>query len=189
MAHWSQDLYLEAWLFAATAHGAQKVPGSDRPYITHVGCVAMEVMSAIARSGDAVARPDLAVRCALLHDVMEDAGVTHLELIERFGVEVADGVRSLSKDERIPSKTERMRDSLERIRQQPVEVWMVKLADRITNLQPPPPFWSPERINAYCDEASLILERLRGANAVLEARLEEKITAYAAELRVVLARS
>lgn len=38
-----------------------------------------------------------------------------------------------------------MQDSLRRIKSQPREVWMVKMADRITNLQPPPGHWSEEK--------------------------------------------
>jgi len=47
------------------------------------------------------------------------------------------GVSALSKDEAVPKEKE-LEDSLHRIREQPAEILMVKLADRITNLQPPP---------------------------------------------------
>ncbi len=76
MKFWSQDLYLKAWNFASNAHKDQKLPGSDIPYINHIGSVAMEVMAAIAQSSS-VANPDLAVQCALLHDTVEDTRTTY----------------------------------------------------------------------------------------------------------------
>lgn len=37
--------------------------------------------------------------------------------------------------------SEQMEDSLRHIRLRPKEIWAIKLADRITNLQPPPSHW------------------------------------------------
>lgn len=180
--YWSPDRYLSAWNFAAAAHGDQKVPGSDIPYINHIGSVAMEVMNAVARSDRGVLDPNLAVQCALLHDVIEDSSVGIEEIRDRFGAAVADGVLALTKDLSIPKK-DQMRESLERIAQQPYEVWMVKMADRITNLQPPPPHWSMAKTRAYREEARLILERLGHANPTLATRLEEKILHYETDHR------
>jgi hypothetical protein len=66
-----------------------------------------------------------------------------------------------------------------RLLKQPREIRMVKLADRITNLQPPPPsHWTPERITSYREEAVEILKTLKDASPHLAARLEEKIERY-----------
>ncbi len=99
-APFSRDLYMRAWHFAAARHNGQKVPGSELPYITHVGAVAMEVLATIAL--DVVASPDLAVACALLHDTVEDTETTTEEIAAAFGLAVADGVRALSKDRTSP---------------------------------------------------------------------------------------
>lgn len=138
----------------------------------------MEVMSAIVRTDDALSDPDLVVQCAVLHDVIEDAGVTADSLEERFGASVAAGVQALTKDESLPTNQVQMLDSLERIRLQPKEIWMVKMADRIVNLQPPPSHWTSEKINAYREEAQLILDRLGDANQPLANRLRKKIERY-----------
>lgn len=175
--HWSQEKYLAAWLFAAEAHGAQRVPGTSLPYVVHVGAVAMEVTAALAQ-GSRVNDPDLAVQCALLHDVIEDTSVTFDEVADHFGQAVAAGVSALSKDGRLPTKTEQMADSLHRIQQQPYEVWMVKLADRTVNLQPPPPHWNAAKIAAYREEARTILAVLGAADVYLAQRLAEKIEVY-----------
>jgi len=80
-----------------------------------------------------------------LHDTIEDTQVSYENLCEQFGTAVANGVRALSKDENLPTKHDQMMDSLARIRQQGVEIWMVKLADRVTNLYAPPFYWTQEK--------------------------------------------
>jgi (p)ppGpp synthase/HD superfamily hydrolase len=138
--------------------------------------VAAEVIATIAESR--VDRPDLAVQCALLHDTIEDTGTRHEEVAAAFGPDVADGVAALSKDESVP-KPERMADSLRRIRLQPREIWVVKLADRITNMSEPPAYWTAEKRAAYRAEALDIADALGAASHPLDARLREKIAAYA----------
>jgi (p)ppGpp synthase/HD superfamily hydrolase len=120
---------------------------------------------------------DLAVQCALLHDVLEDTPTTYQEIETQFGKAVAAGVLSLSKDAALP-KEQRLEDSLARIRLQPKEVWIVKLADRITNLAPPPAFWTREKCQHYLRDAFIIHSALKEASAYLGNRLLEKIEAY-----------
>jgi len=172
---WSQDEYLRALWFAADAHQGQLVPGTKHSYLMHVTLVAMEVVAALR------AEPEhdqaVAVTCALLHDVVEDTRVTLDELRAAFGDAVADGVAALSKDPNLP-KERQLPDSLERIRRQPRAIWMVKLADRITNLQPPPPHWAPEKIARYREEAIAIRDALGDASPFLAERITRKIEAY-----------
>ena len=82
------------------------------------------------------------------------------------------------KNKKLPGKQEQMLDSLQRIKQQPLEVGMVKLADRITNLQPPPHYWTKEKINSYREEAQIILDTLGCSNEFLAQRLADKIKNY-----------
>jgi len=172
---WNQDLFKRALDFAAAHHGKQTVPGSGYPYVVHVTKVASEVTHAIGH--DSSYDVDLAMTCALLHDLIEDAGVTADGIAAEFGQPTADGVRALTKDEKVP-KEERMADALRRIALSPREVWVVKLADRITNLEPPPPQWSVEKRRAYRDEAAVILSTLREAHSGLAARFEQKLREY-----------
>lgn len=174
----SADRYVAALRFAATKHEGQRMAGSGLPYLVHVVSVAGEVLGVLDR--EPWLDPDLAVGCALLHDTLEDTATTYDELVATFGVAIADGVRALSKlDDAIP-KADRMADSLGRIRLQPREVWVVKLADRITNLAPPPAGWSSEKRRAYREEAIEIADALAGASAALEARIRERIASYSA---------
>ena len=172
---WDQDLFKRALDFAARAHGEQRVPGSNFSYVVHLTKVATEVLAACAAEpGRDV---NLAMTCALLHDAMEDADVTADALRNAFGPSVADGVRALTKDKSI-AKAERMKESLARIAAQPHEIWMVKLGDRITNLEPPPDGWSETKRRAYLAEAREIRAALGAASAHLAKRLDAKIAAY-----------
>ena len=184
---WSPDVYIRAYRYAATAHWnsekKQLVPGTNIPYLMHFSMVAMEVIAALGKEPGLDG--DLAVQCALLHDTIEDTDTTYDQLVETFGLAVADGVQALSKDKLVGAdlpkqkrKERQMADSLERVRRQPREAWMVKMADRITNLQPPPKHWKPEKISRYREEACQIHQALKGASPYLAARLWEKIDRY-----------
>ncbi|MBL8923577.1 MAG: bifunctional (p)ppGpp synthetase/guanosine-3',5'-bis(diphosphate) 3'-pyrophosphohydrolase [Myxococcaceae bacterium] len=172
---WNQDQLARTLDFAAKAHGDQRVPGSGAPYVVHLVKVATEVLRAFAETRDFDV--DLAVTCALLHDSVEDAGVAPEVLAKEFGVAVAAGVSALTKDDAL-EKPLRMADSLKRLAVQPREVQLVKLADRVTNLEPPPPHWTRARRLAYRDEARLILDALGAAHGPLARRLGERIEAY-----------
>lgn len=173
----SQENYIEVLNFAAIAHGEQKTP-KDLPYIAHITCVAMEVINACEKSSLDEEKANLAISCALLHDVIEDANITYDELYMKFGEKVANGVEALTKDKTLASKQEQMKDSIERLLTQPYEVQMVKLADRITNLGIPPKHWDNEKIKKYQKEAGFILSCLCNSNIYLSKRLEEKIENY-----------
>ena len=169
------DAWRDAWRFAVEAHHGQTFPGTDLPYSLHVASVAAETL--LAMEDDPRDARLLALRCALLHDVLEDTAVTAEGLGARFGPAVLAGVRALTKDPSLP-KEARMADSLRRIRAQPRAVWCVKLADRITNLEAPPHYWSDEKIAAYRVEAGEILDALGEASERLAARLQRRIAAY-----------
>jgi len=172
---WSQDLYNKALRFAASAHNNQRVPGTDLPYLMHVVSVAMEVTAAISIEG--INDPDLAVQCALLHDTVEDTEVSIQDISLIFGSEVAAGVEALTKDIKLP-KENRMRDSIERILKMPSEIAIVKLADRVTNLQRPPVNWDENKITHYRLEAETILAQLGSSSRILAERMRFKLAGY-----------
>ena len=171
----SADLYVRACHFAASAHGLQKMPGVEIPYIVHPCCVAMEVI--LALRAEPREHPDLAVACALLHDVVEDTPVGLDKVEATFGKKIAAGVSALTKNTTLP-KAEQMKECLGRIRSQPEELWMVKLADRITNLDDPPHYWSKEKCRGYREEAEMILETLGSASTHLSTRMLQRMHDY-----------
>ena len=175
--NWSQEIYTKAYRFAAEAHNGQLFPGTELPYIMHASFACMEVMAALVHEPERDG--NLAVQCALLHDVIEDTKVSYEDVKGGFGTAVADGVLALTKDKNLP-KPQQMADSLRRIREQPHEIWLVKLADRITNLAEPPHYWTREKKERYQQEAILIHAALHEASPYLSQRLLEKIDAYTA---------
>ena len=177
----TQSLYQIAIKFAAAKHAAknQTIPGTNLPYVVHLSNVAMEIL--IASYNTENFNLDFAVQVALLHDTLEDTNTTFAELETEFGIDIAKAVLALTKNTELP-KGEQMSDCLHRIKSLPPEVWAVKLADRITNLQPPPPHWNNERKIGYRDEAALILSELKDGNEFLAKRLEGKIVEYGGDI-------
>ena len=174
---WSEEDFIAAYRFAAEAHVGQNYPGTEISYLMHLSFVTMEIQSALRFESGLDER--LAMQCAILHDVIEDTDRDYEQVRAAFGERVADGVRALTKNSELP-KAEAMADSLERIREQPREVWLVKLADRISNLQKPPHYWSKEKIERYRDEARRIHAALGEASDSLSRRLQVKIDRYPA---------
>ncbi len=121
----------EAFKFADEAHLGQ-FRASGQPYITHPIAVAGLC---------ADWRLDVqAIMAALMHDAMEDCGVTKPELIERFGAptaELVDGLTKLDKlrfSTREESQAESFRKMLLAMARD-VRVILVKLADRLHNMR------------------------------------------------------
>ncbi|MEE2789554.1 MAG: HD domain-containing protein [Myxococcota bacterium] len=177
---WNADLYNQTLRYAAMAHHGQTVPGTQLPYLMHIAQVCQEALGAVLM--DATLDGDIVMQCALLHDTIEDTDVTHQQLADTFGSTVAGGVLALTKfdtqDGQVISKSEQMADSLRRIQAQPREIAVVKMADRITNMQTPPAHWSLDKRRGYHDEAQRIHDALKACSKHLERRLRAKLDAY-----------
>ncbi|HWU34208.1 MAG TPA: bifunctional (p)ppGpp synthetase/guanosine-3',5'-bis(diphosphate) 3'-pyrophosphohydrolase [Methylovorus sp.] len=119
-----------AYRFSDMAHTGQ-LRKSGEPYITHpvsVACILAELHMDV---------PTLVA--ALLHDVVEDTGVTTQEVSERFGKQVAELVDGLSKLDKIKfsTETEAQAENFRKMllaMSQDVRVILVKLADRLHNM-------------------------------------------------------
>jgi len=167
-------LLQKAWAFASHKHNGQLYPGSAKlPYITHIGSVLLELFPALRENAGLDA--ETAVCCAILHDTMEDTHTTIQEILDQFGEKVSAGVLALSKNKNLKGE-EAILDSLDRIKKQPHEIWMVKLADRAANLQTPPDHWGSSKRLAYALEGQFILDALGAASPaiakILAARIE-----------------
>ena len=121
----------EAYRFADEAHLGQ-FRASGEPYITHPIAVA-----GLCADWKLDAQ---AIMAALMHDAMEDCGVTKPELIERFGAATADLVDGLTKLDKLQFST-REESQAESFRKmllamaRDVRVILVKLADRLHNMR------------------------------------------------------
>ena len=125
------DLVRRAYRFADEAHLGQ-LRKSGEPYITHPIAVASQCTE---WKLDAQA-----LMAALLHDAMEDCGISKAELIERFGSPVAELVDGLTKLEKLEFNT-REENQAESFRKmllamaRDVRVILIKLADRTHNMR------------------------------------------------------
>ncbi len=174
------DELQDTWKLASELHSGQKYGGARKgenpDYLRHIGSVTFEILYAIET--DKEINSDLAVKCAILHDTLEDTEITYTEIKNKFGEEVADGVLALTKNKKLKNKREMITDSLNRIKQQPKEIWAVKMADRISNLYEPPYYWTNEKKLNYIQEAKLIYNELKSGNKYLAERLQKKIENY-----------
>lgn len=176
----SIDKLQKAWQLATVLHSGQTYGSPNKgeriEYINHIGSVVFEVSNAFRSEN--MPNEELGILCAVLHDTIEDTEATFESISDQFGMEVAAGVLALTKNETLGTKEAQMIDSLERIKQQPKEVWAVKMADRICNLYAPPHYWKNEKKENYIREALLIHAHLKEGNAYLASRLLEKIEQY-----------
>ena len=172
----TQELYQKAMIFAGEKHHNQKVPGTNSNYLLHISNVAMEIL--MAYNYDNKFNINFAIQTAILHDTIEDTDTDFDEIKFEFGEKIAKAVQALSKDESLISNKEKMIDSLIRINELDKEVGMVKIADRITNLQKPPKHWKDEKIINYVSEAKVISDSLKNKHNYLNNRLVEKIKEY-----------
>ncbi|MGY0196056.1 RelA/SpoT family protein [Leptothrix sp. BB-4] len=121
----------EAYRFADEAHLGQ-FRASGEPYITHP--IAVAGLCADWRL-DAQA-----IMAALMHDAMEDCGITKTELVERFGAQTAELVDGLTKLDKLQFST-REESQAESFRKmllamaRDLRVILVKLADRLHNMR------------------------------------------------------
>lgn len=117
----------EAIGFASKAHEGQFRKGTKRPYIVHPIEVA-DIVRTMTKDEEVIC-------AALLHDTIEDcADVTREMLEEKFGKQVAFLVAQESEDK---SKTweERKGATIQHLREAPMEVKMIALADKLSNMR------------------------------------------------------
>jgi GTP diphosphokinase / guanosine-3',5'-bis(diphosphate) 3'-diphosphatase len=161
---------LKAALFAAEKHSGQRRKGTAaEPYVNHLLEVAELVSSTLPE-------PDTnLVIAALLHDTIEDTGVTKEELVQAFGSDVADLVMEVTDDKSLP-KAERKRLQIVNASNISVRAQAIKLADKISNLRAilasPPADWSVERRREYVQWAKQVVDGLTGPNQTLKAEVE-----------------
>lgn len=136
--------YVMAFEIAEQAHQGQTMLNGVTPYIEHIRAVLAEVWSVFIKTKKA-RRTDLLVLTAILHNTLEDASLTYEEIKRLFGLEIADGVLALTKNPQIKGKHNQLIDSIKRIKTQPQEIWMVKMCDRIVNLNSNPIYWSTQK--------------------------------------------
>ena len=119
-----------AFQYASQLHRDQVRKGTTIPYLSHLLAVAAIVLEHGGTEDQAIA--------ALLHDAVEDQprdGQTEAEIGQRFGAEVRRIVLALSDATTHPKPPwcDRKKAYLERLKEEPAEVLLVSLADKLHN--------------------------------------------------------
>ena len=126
-----KEIVRKAYRFSDKAHLGQ-IRQSGEPYITHPIAVAAQCAEWKLDAQALVA--------ALLHDAIEDCGVSKADLIEEFGAPVADMVDGLTKLDKLQfnTKEEGQAESFRKMllaMAKDVRVILIKLADRSHNMR------------------------------------------------------
>lgn len=111
---------------AFVAHTGQTRKDSGSPYVIHPYMTALK----LARHGFS----ETVAAAAIVHDVLEDTGVTEDQLRELLGEEVVTIVRALTEDKSLVWE-KRKELYIESIRNAPDAVKAVSIADKIHNLE------------------------------------------------------
>ncbi len=136
-----EDLINRAYTFSMEAHGSQKRASGD-PYFSHPVEVAYKLTDYKLDATSIVT--------ALLHDTVEDTDVTLEDIEKQFGVEIRTLVDGVTKLSRLEGKSENLKQA-ENFRKlliamsEDIRVLLVKLADRLHNMETLKHIKSPEK--------------------------------------------
>ena len=128
-----KDIVSEAIAFSTMAHDGMRRRKSDAPYILHP----MEVGVIIGTMTD----DQEVIAAGILHDVVEDAGVSIDEIGEKFGARVMELVASETENKREelpPEDTWRIRkeESIEKLKAtDDIAVLMLWIGDKLSNIR------------------------------------------------------
>lgn len=148
---------VDAIIFASHAHRHQIRKNGDGAYINHP----LRVMNILREHG---IKDRATLMAAVLHDVLEDTETTEQELEQEFDYEVTSIVRELTKPKNVNGK----KWQIETARTMTRFAKLIKLADRVDNLDTIPSGWSREKIDEYLAHTRLLLQELEGTHPELE---------------------
>ena len=167
-------LLTRAFHYACKCHARQKRKGAaGEPYVNHLADVARRVAEATGGADTNL------IAAALLHDTIEDVGVSREDLVIAFGEDVAALVVEVTDDKRL-DKDQRKRLQVENAATKSQRAKMLKLADKASNVRAmvaSPPDWPDRRKREYADWAEAVAEGLRGVNETLERELDAAVAA------------
>lgn len=165
------SVVMRALAFATLRHTDQRRKGKRaQPYVNHLVEVALLVSEATGGTNANL------VAAALLHDVVEDQGVTPEEIATTFGADIAALVMEVTDDKDLIS-AERKRLQVEHAPHLTPRGKLLKLADKTCNLRSladdPPEDWPQSRARAYVEWSRAVAAGLRGINPALEAAFDQ----------------
>lgn len=119
-------MVINAIEFATERHGKQVRKGTKIPYVTHPVAVGM-ILAGLGCSQDLIV-------AGILHDCIEDAGVTFEEIASEFNAAVANIVRNCSEPDRQASWRTRKEQTLAHLKVVEDNACIVSCTDKLHNL-------------------------------------------------------
>lgn len=155
--------------FAVEKHkGQTRKNKAKTPYVSHLFGVTYYVVEI------GQVRDPQAIQAALLHDVVEDTGVTLEEVQGRFGASVAGYVAELTEESKHSQVALAPKTSL--------GATQIKLADSLYNLRDlsthAPEGWSRERVDSYFEWTQAKADRLPPVHGGLYAAVKTEISKH-----------
>ena len=171
------ELVSEAIVFSVKAHDGMHRRKSKAPYVLHP-------MEAAAIVGTMTDSPE-AIAASVLHDVVEDAGISLSEIGERFGERVMELVASETENKREDLPPEetwfvRKEESLEKLKAtDDVEVLMLWIGDKLSNIR--------AIYRDFIVEGSAVWEKFHQSDVKVQAWYYRSILKYTERLSDTLA--
>ena len=167
-----QDIVLKACYSAACFHAFQKRKDGKTPYINH------PVEVAWILSGEGGVRDKDILSAALLHDTIEDTGMTLELLTSEFNSQIASYVAEVT-DDKLLSHDERKAAQIQKASGLSFGARLIKIADKIANvraLSPEYPLgWDFERKKKYVQWAQKVIDKIRNTHPVLETLFDKTV--------------
>lgn len=171
------EFVFKAYVFAKTAHKGQKRKYTFEPYINHPIEV-MQIVSTVDHTEEMLA-------AALMHDCIEDCGITYEEIAKEFGVITAwyvDDLTDVSKPED-GNRAKRKEIDRQHTAKASPEAKTIKLADLISNSRSIVKH-DKEFARVYIKEKELLLEVLTEGGATLYAMAKQIVEDAKKELGI-----
>ncbi len=174
------EVLCNALRFAEEKHKGVFRRIKGEPYVEHCNRVSGTVAECLINAGLSMhERNTNIIIAALLHDTLEDTKTTYEELVQKFGVEVADMVLHLTNDEKEMAEAGGKKFYLaNKINTLTSDELLIKLADRIDNIADlTDDAWSQK----YCAETRYIFlehlskENLTDEHKKLLANIEKRV--------------
>lgn len=146
--------------FAIECHKDIKRKYSGLPYVVHPIRVALMVAQYPGAT-------KAMVMAALLHDVVEDCGVTNRQLGEMFGHPISDMVWRLTNNRKVDStwdRRSRKQANIDRLAKEPHNVQVIKLFDRLDNVSDLASIPDRNFARVYAEETRLLIQAIGHAN-------------------------
>ena len=122
-----KDVYLGAVMYAELKHTGQIRKFSGDLYVTHP--------IRVAKTVSAYTDDYTVLAAAVLHDTLEDTNTTMDDLVRLFGDRVANMVQALTNDPKELERIGKTQHLINKMTKMIDEVLLIKLADRLDNVQ------------------------------------------------------